>query len=410
MALSAQKLIDCQILYAENVTALRDTIALKYPNASSKERADLLSKSIKQILHTNLASFEAPVRMALIQDLLKTAVQKKDFAITAQDVMTSYTTLNDRSAEMALDALSSWLQVETGQTASIEEIHTLLQDITAPPLSKALSTSNVFAQAEAAPTPNTSPKAIHTLDIKPPSSHSSTQGLSESPTSTMAQQTISGQTISEQIVSEKSMPSTKTFPYKKYVLFGGALGIAVSSAILVTVLQPKDTTSPVVLAETSMPLEKAPLTFLVPEEDYLMAHLQYKVIDEAALNEWLIKRGSMLAEEPYFSTILNAAASYNINPLLMFAITGQEQGFVPKSHKRAAEIANNPFNVYGSWQDFNTNIEDTAFIAARTIINLSKGCPPDADPIQFLNKKYAEDPKWHLGVTALLKQLEEVAG
>lgn len=400
MALSAQKLIDCQILYAENVTTLRDTIALKYPNASSKERADLLSKSIKQILHTNLASFEAPVRMALIQDLLKTAVQKQNFAITAQDVMTSYTTLNERSAEMALDALSSWLQVETGQTVSIEEIHTLLH------------------QTKAVHTPNTFPKAIHTLDIKAPpiaanvitttivtTDKKSNQELSKAPTSTMTQQTASAQSISEQ-----SIPSTRTLPYKKYALFGGALGIAVSSAVLVTVLQPKDTTSSVVPTETSVPPEKTPLTFLVPEEDYLMAHLQYKVIDEAALNEWLIKRGSMLAEEPYFSTILNAAASYNINPLLMFAITGQEQGFVPKSHKRAAEIANNPFNVYGSWQDFNTNIEDTAFIAARTIINLSKGCPPDAEPIKWLNKKYAEDPKWHLGVTALLKQLEEVAG
>ena len=188
------------------------------------------------------------------------------------------------------------------------------------------------------------------------------------------------------------------------------LAVPFSSAILVTVLQPKDTTSPVVLAKLNATGKST--TYFLSARRRLFNRQIYNIksLMKLHLISGLLNVAQCWLRSLTLITILNAAASYNINPLLMFAITGQEQGFVPKSHKRAAEIANNPFNVYGSWQDFNTNIEDTAFIAARTIINLSKGCPPNADPIQFLNKKYAEDPKWHIGVTALLKQLEEVAG
>ena len=62
-----------------------------------------------------------------------------------------------------------------------------------------------------------------------------------------------------------------------------------------------------------------------------------------------------------------------------------------------------------SWKVYNTSIEDSSRIAARTIINLSKGCPDDADPILWLNQNYAEDPNWYKGVTSLLNQLEKVA-
>ncbi len=141
----------------------------------------------------------------------------------------------------------------------------------------------------------------------------------------------------------------------------------------------------------------------------LQKHLQYKEVDKSALQTWLDNRNSLLSEDPYFNQIFVTAKDFNINPLLLFAITGQEQGFVPRHNSYACEIASNPFNVYGSWRVYNTSIEDSSRIAARTIINLSKGCPDDADPILWLNQSYAEDPNWYKGVSALLNQLEEIA-
>lgn len=368
MALSLETLQNEQLLYAENVTTLRATIALKYPHASSKERADLLAKAIKQILHTNLSSFEETIKQALIHELLKSAIQKQDFSINAQDVITSYATLNE-SGKTDLAPLTNWLSETTGETLSSEEVVdtlTSLKSLQSPPN---MATSHFTAQTPLATT------------LTPP--------------------ILDTDHIASSIFTR--------FPYKKVFLIGSTLCVAITTILLVVNINTRPTKTPIELPSTITTTE-ATLTFLIPEEDYLMSHLQYKLVNEVALKEWLTDRDSILAEDPYFSTILEAAASYNINPLLMFAITGQEQGFVPKNHKYALQIANNPFNVYGSWEDFNTDIKDTAFIAARTIINLSKGCPSDADPIQWLNQKYAEDPTWHKGVTALLKQLEEAAG
>lgn len=134
--------------------------------------------------------------------------------------------------------------------------------------------------------------------------------------------------------------------------------------------------------------------------------LLYKEVSINLLQNWLDKRGSILAREPYLSAILNTAYEYNLNPLLFFAIAGQEQSFVPKKNSNAHIVANNPFNVFGSWEKYNTNIYDSATITARTLISLSKNRPVCEDPIRWINRKYAEDQNWWKGVGKILKDLE----
>lgn len=133
----------------------------------------------------------------------------------------------------------------------------------------------------------------------------------------------------------------------------------------------------------------------------------YKFInfDKAIIISYLNTRDSLLVEEPYFTAIYDTAYEFNIHPVLLFAITGQEQGFVPRHHEYAYEIVQNPFNVFYSWQDYNTNIEDTTAIAARTIVNLSKDRPNDMDALKWINRKYAEDEKWHEGVSSLFNSI-----
>jgi putative ABC transport system permease protein len=131
----------------------------------------------------------------------------------------------------------------------------------------------------------------------------------------------------------------------------------------------------------------------------------YQDLDTGKLQEWLNAKKSLLAEEPYFSAILTAAKTNGIHPLLLFAITGQEQGYVPKDGKKSRQIANNPFNVYHSWTDYNTNIADSARIASRTILNISSTRPEEAHPIEWLNTRYAEDPNWWIGVNAIFEKM-----
>jgi hypothetical protein len=135
--------------------------------------------------------------------------------------------------------------------------------------------------------------------------------------------------------------------------------------------------------------------------------LRYHNINTSKLKKFLVSRNSLLADEPYFETIISTAREYDINPLVLFSITGQEQSFVPKNTRHTEKIANNPYNVFGSWKKYNTNIKDSSTIAAKTILSLSKDRPEGVDPFQWINRKYAEDKEWWVGVRKFYIMLEK---
>ncbi|SDK91830.1 glucosaminidase domain-containing protein [Natronincola ferrireducens] len=132
----------------------------------------------------------------------------------------------------------------------------------------------------------------------------------------------------------------------------------------------------------------------------------YRDIDEGNLKGYLKKRNSLLMDEPYFTYIVSTAKAFDLNPLLLFAIAGHEQAFIPKDHPNSDVMINNPFNVFGSWQAYNTTLEETAAITARTIYNSLGDLPPHVDPFYWLNRRYAEDPNWWQGVRAIFSMLE----
>lgn len=138
---------------------------------------------------------------------------------------------------------------------------------------------------------------------------------------------------------------------------------------------------------------------------HLPDYFLYTDIDEGKLKDYLTIKNSVLADEPYFSEIVATSRSFNLNPLILFAIAGQEQNFVPKYNNNAYTIANNPYNVFHSWQHYNTDIEDSTAIASRTIINLSKDCPNNIDTFTWINKRYASDQNWSKGVRKIYNDL-----
>lgn len=138
---------------------------------------------------------------------------------------------------------------------------------------------------------------------------------------------------------------------------------------------------------------------------HLPEYMRYKVINQENLKSFLDKRNSFLSKEPYFSTIISVSKEFNLNPIVLFSITGQEQNFVPKDNDNASKIANNPFNVFHSWKNYNTNIRDSSSIAARTVINLLQNMPENEDPFLWIGKKYAEDKYWGTGVKSIFKEL-----
>ncbi|MFC5700066.1 hypothetical protein ACFPVX_02120 [Cohnella faecalis] len=136
--------------------------------------------------------------------------------------------------------------------------------------------------------------------------------------------------------------------------------------------------------------------------------LQFAAIDSKAVKEYLRGRDALIAEEPYFGAIVESARAHNVHPLLLFAIVGQEQGFVPKTNKKAKEIANNPFNVFHSWEEYNTDIGDSSNIAAKLIARLGRERPEGQEPFSWFNETYAEDPAWSDGVRNLFVKLNSL--
>ena len=144
------------------------------------------------------------------------------------------------------------------------------------------------------------------------------------------------------------------------------------------------------------------------EKSGIPSYLKYKDVDRNSLKKYLTKRNSILIDEPYFSSIIESAKKYNLNPILLFAITGQEQGFVPRDHPFSKKIANNPFNVYGSWEKYNTNIINSSEVAANTIRKILDKRPYHIDPFEHINKRYAEDSNWGRSVKIIFEEIIKI--
>lgn len=197
------------------------------------------------------------------------------------------------------------------------------------------------------------------------------------------------------------------------------------------------------------PVDPANYLGLVPDMPTILPEdLRYRTVDAVKLKSYLSGRNSILAVEPYTNSLIKAAHEFDINPLLLYAITGQEMSYVKnntdfwinvygrpgleskirkvlvlqKDTRTADEIinnnlvprfiANNAFNVFHSWWEYNTNPYDTAKVACRTIKTLSKDCPAGYNVLLWINTRggrggYAEDKNWWIGVSKNLEALEK---
>ncbi|MFB1082732.1 hypothetical protein [Jeotgalibacillus sp. JSM ZJ347] len=314
------------VLSREKIAKVQQYLSVKYPEASSKKRAALLSQTLHEMIARSLPDFEdaEKVRISLFEKM----IQSGEMKLSRYDL-----------AEASIDYISKPQLIEWFRQHEIDE-----------QLSKHFYPEEVETSDEPAVTVNSKPV------IKP---------------------MIIGVTLLISFVG---------------LIFSGAFNEA------------EDRSSDSVNRDFVQiePVDQG-------SDNELPQELQFEKVNQAALQDWLLNRESMLADDPYFSAIYQAAYEFNVHPYLLFAITGQEQGFVQKDHPNAEEIANNPFNVFHSWEDFNTTIEESSEIAARTVVNLSEGRPENYDAIQWINRKYAEDPEWWIGVKVIFEKMKKEA-
>jgi murein DD-endopeptidase MepM/ murein hydrolase activator NlpD len=156
-----------------------------------------------------------------------------------------------------------------------------------------------------------------------------------------------------------------------------------------------------------------PLDYVQPVIQ-VSSELSYRPLNVALANRYLVSKKSALADRSILEAIDQAGKAQNVDPLLLLAITGQEQSFVPSTKKHADLIVKNPWNVFGCWcsgKGATLTTEQSAVIAAKTIVKLSQERPSNRNAIEWLSAKdnprgyYAAHNGWWIGVTKFYRVL-----
>ncbi|CAM4433846.1 hypothetical protein FHS16_001663 [Paenibacillus endophyticus] len=364
---------EAYILSPTDIRNIRSYVQRKYAAMPHDQRAEIVADAVKRIIHKQLPQFDLALRQTVTETLIRTSVLEKQRPVRAEDIFEACMSL-DRSDSDVYDPLHDWVEQQLAISCEKPLMQRLMDELRIPEEQSVThmkdAENGILAQLKAR------------LDAE-----GIVGGKTKAP---MGQ---------AQVISmphpgwRRSLASTTSWRNAIYVFLSFCL---ITATLLygwslnrpsINMLQPP---------ATVLPAKPIPL-----EVDGLPAELRYNEIDQKRLIQYLKSKSSILAEQPYFGAIITAAKSFDIHPVILFAITGQEQSFVPTSNKRHKEIANNPFNVFHSWQEFNTNIKQSAEIAARTVYHLSLNRPDEIDPFKWINRKYAEDPKWSDGVRAI---------
>lgn len=347
------------LLSPTDITVIRRYVHTKYAPLSGPRRAEIVADALRRALRTRLPDLPADLKERLTGELINRYVAGKMREVTPEDV---------------LDVCGNWEQPDDRlHSAIVSWMHERAPGRwTQEQISSRLTRRNIY------------PTAMLPMP----------EDLSAEPAA-----------------------QAGLIPYVRRLIFGRRRAIMLGAAALACTIagagyfaaihshgETAKETTPLIVQSSDPPVEQA-----AKPDTGLPVALRYTDIDETALKKYLQGRNAMLAEEPYFEAIIGSARDHDLHPLLLFAITGQEQGFVPKTGKNAKRIANNPFNVFHSWQDYNTDIRDSADIASKLIVKLGNNRPEGHEPFAWINATYAEDPAWGDGVRKIFMKLSEIS-
>lgn len=355
------------VLTKEEIERIKLYIKKKYLNNSSKENSLILSRAIYEIIDNNLEGINREEKQNIRKNIIKSTILKDKINILKFDIFNAYITELEENPQLKTSIIE-WINKNQKNTVSKEIFEEYMVSIH--------NTSEI--------------EELPYLEIKSP------------PKKKVFKINILLQTISNKISSRKIALSLLTL---LILSLCSLTNPNIRRNILLDKFKNKNETEQIDVSsiDTSDVYVKDVMSY----HPHLPDYFNYKSIDQDKLLVFLNKRNSILGEEPYFSAIIRASKEFNLNPHILFAITGQEQSFVPKNQENAEKIANNPFNVFHSWQEYNTDIYDSSRIAARTVINLAKDKPSNIDIFDWINNKYAGDKNWGRGVKGIFGELDE---
>lgn len=363
------------ILNDQMVIDIKQNIRHNHPTADSKYRARLLAQSLHEKLDEQLKGLDSKMRSEVRISIFKTSIESSRLNISQKDLLQEILLTESRS-DKAFDYLVNWFNEHTDETLAFDELKEVMYSMN-PDLENAedLISMNVHLP------PSIKDKIIHHYTKY-------TKKLKNILNSNYYKLAI----ILLSFILTLPIFLVTQFLLKNEV-YNGSLSFVHANTILL------HKTTPQVYLED------------IVEEIYYSDRpgypdfLKYQEVNIKSVTDYLHTRNSSFTDEGYLNVINNVAMDYDVHPLLLLAIIGQEQGFVPKDSPHANRIMNNPFNVYTSWKKYNTSLSDSCEVAAGTIQVILSTRPKGENPFQWLNTRYAEDQNWWKGVQELFYTL-----
>lgn len=379
------------VIRLEDVSALRAHIESRHPEHDSQLRAELMAEGINRMLDSALTGLEPEVRESIRKKLISEHLIAGRQSILKMDVLNRVLAL-DLKPDQLLAKTWGWYVLNTGHSVPLTD----------------------FMEQVSPYLPHRVREAIRDAEALSLSYQASARRQEPSAPTTPGR-TKKGPFTAAEVLSR--MKAYRLTPRGWRVVLAAAC-LAAAAAVVPAVLKQwpqgpaPETGAPLTSAVFAPPQEYRPDS-AAPQLDSALAkpgYLRYRNISIERLKEYLERKNSMLLSADYLDQLLSYSLEKDLNPLLLIAIIGQEQNYVPQGHRYAARIIENPFNIYGSWETHPVGFTASMKEACYTINLALADRPPYVDPFVLINGRYAEDPHWYLGVKVIFRDLMAVAG
>lgn len=379
-----EELKKIKVIDRDDIIKFKNYIYKKYPENTAVKNAKILSDTIHQVIYTKLDGIPEDFKSSIKIITLKNTLGSSKNLITLYDIFDSCV-IDENLRTNFTGELISWVNVHSNTKIEMDEAQLYLQS----KYDKEVNSNTLLKED------------MHIESKEMPSnSVISVEGERIQFNSVMSLNNSCSSNFKPTLQNVLSYLNGLNFRIYIVILAICIFSISLSKGLFLKIKK-AEYKSENYIFQTDKAIEVS----TVYPNIHMPTYMRYKKVNEEKLKNFLDKRNSLLVKEPYFSTILSVSKEFNLNPIVLFSVAGQEQSFVPKDTTNASKIANNPYNVFHSWQEYNTDIKDSSSIAARTLIDLSKNTPKNTDPFLWIGKKYAEDSKWGSGVRSIFEEI-----
>lgn len=395
------------VLSLSDLTHIKETISRRYDHMTSSERAEILSMAVHNHLNKHLSGIDDTHKTSLKLSILSNTLAKHDYSITRLTIFDAIIDLNLDDV-VKTELAENWL-FESAHTSvprkALENYLIQKRSVTG------LETDFVNHTFDEGAQFNVEKDDIHSrsLDNKAPFfDHTPSVdvkhfwALKKSRVVAILILFIIIATPSQFLFKSILQPSVEPIRLSSQLDANDYTGMSAMDRIyLIDGIDGYKEND-----QVNLTLEKSryPFGLIKKTDSFRFANFDYYAVK----NYISQTRKGMIGSSEQFNQIIHEAYLNDIDPLLLFAIIGQEQAFVPNTSTDSLKILNNPYNVYHSWAEYNTTLRDSTQIAINTIKNRLDKAPKSVSAFQWLNETYAEDKNWHNGVSLIYAHLVSI--